>query len=269
MEIKILAFGKNERFVNDICDQIKREKGIPVERNPVLQSSYGVKSMNNVPHMVIICMEDEIRFEIKKYDVFDRVVRDGKTKVVVIANDKDKSNFREATGLSQVMFLPKLVNMQMIYAKIDEIREQLKKKNVVEIPVMEEYVNPNPQDEFRRRHILVVDDDPEQLYQIKEHLKEFYDVTVVASGRAAIKYLENHKVDLVLLDFIMPGMDGTMVLSRMKLTPELKDIPVIFLTGVSDKEKVMRVIRDLSPQGYMLKPAKKSELVAAIIEVLG
>ena len=81
--------------------------------------------------------------------------------------------------------------------------------------------------------------------------------------------LEKYKVDLILLDYMMPEMDGPEVLKRLRNRSEYDDIPVVFLTGMSDKEAVLKLIVELKPQGYVLKPSKKSELVAKIIEVLG
>ena len=130
-------------------------------------------------------------------------------------------------------------------------------------------VNINQNIESNKKHILVVDDDPNQLVQVKELLKDFYETTLVRSGEAAIKYLRQHKVDLVLLDFLMPEMDGPTVFKEIRSYEKIKDIPVIFLTGMTEKETVTRIVLKLKPQGYLVKPIKKSELVAKIIDVLG
>lgn len=116
---------------------------------------------------------------------------------------------------------------------------------------------------------IVVTGRNEQLVQIKEHLREFYDTTLVSSGKSAFKYLEKSETDLILLDYMMPGMNGPEVLKELRKDPDYKDIPVIFLTGVSEKEIVIKTITELKPQGYVLKPTKKSELVAKIIDALG
>ncbi|MBR6159657.1 MAG: response regulator, partial [Lachnospiraceae bacterium] len=129
--------------------------------------------------------------------------------------------------------------------------------------------NENADDRYRRKQILVVDDDSEQLIHIKEQLEEFYDVTCVKSGVAAFKYLAKKKADLILLDYMMPEMDGPEVLRNIQDTKDWEDIPVIFLTGVSEKKKVLNTLAELRPQGYVIKPSKKSEIVAKIIEVLG
>ncbi len=91
----------------------------------------------------------------------------------------------------------------------------------------------------------------------------------MASGKNVIKYLQKYHVDLILLDYIMPEMDGPEVFDRLRANSDYKDIPVIFLTGVSEKETVIKTLVDLKPEGYVLKPSKKSELVAKIIDVLG
>ena len=78
---------------------------------------------------------------------------------------------------------------------------------------------------------LTVDDDSSQLLQMKEHLREFYEVTLVPSGEAALKYLSRHRVDLILLDYMMPVMNGPQVLENLRMRPSLQFIPVVFLTG--------------------------------------
>ena len=67
----------------------------------------------------------------------------------------------------------------------------------------------------------------------------------------------------------MPQPDGPKVLASLKSNKEFSSIPVVFLTGVSEREKVLKTIVELKPQGYLIKPAKKSEIVAKIIDILG
>ena len=104
---------------------------------------------------------------------------------------------------------------------------------------------------------------------IKEQLEEFYDVTCVKSGVAAFKYLARKTPDIILLDYLMPMMDGPEVLRNIHDTSGWEDIPVVFLTGMTEKNKVLKTLAELKPQGYIVKPAKKSELVAKIIDILG
>ena len=85
------------------------------------------------------------------------------------------------------------------------------------------------------------------------------------SGLQAIKYLGKSKVDLILLDHEMPVTSGPQVLEMLRSDPETSSIPVIFLTGKSDKESVMAVV-ELRPEGYFLKNIKKEELLEKLKE---
>ena len=86
------------------------------------------------------------------------------------------------------------------------------------------------------------------------HEEKFYNVTALANGKVAEKYLQTKTVDLILLDYQMPIESGAEV---------LKNIPVIFLTGVSDSDRVQEVI-SMKPQGYLLKPVNMECLFVMI-----
>ena len=111
-----------------------------------------------------------------------------------------------------------------------------------------------------RKSILVVDDDPNYLNLVRDWLKGHYKVTMANSGLQAIKYLGKNKVDLILLDHEMPVTSGPKVLEMLRSDDETKDIPVMFLTGKSDKESVMEVVA-LKPEGYFLKTIEKQDLL--------
>lgn len=117
------------------------------------------------------------------------------------------------------------------------------------------------------KKILVVDDSPITLRGIKAMLDKDYKISVATSGEQALQSLEKRRPDLILLDYEMPGIDGRETLEKIRENKELCDIPVIFLTGVADKEHIAAVLR-LNPAGYFLKPAERSKLVGAIEEVL-
>ncbi|MCR4897072.1 MAG: response regulator [Lachnospiraceae bacterium] len=116
-----------------------------------------------------------------------------------------------------------------------------------------------------RKSILVVDDDPGYLNLVREWLKGTYKVTVVTSGLQAIKWLGKNKADLILLDHEMPVTSGPQVLEMLRSDSETKDIPVMFLTGKSDKQSVMAVVA-LKPEGYFLKTIDREELLMNLKE---
>ncbi len=120
-------------------------------------------------------------------------------------------------------------------------------------------------DEERRkgRHILLVDDDPTFLKMMQDWLSMKYNITSVRSGMQAITYIATHKPDLILLDYDMPITPGPQVMEMIRSEHNATEIPIIFLTGKSDKESVMTVMA-LKPQGYLLKTMSKEEIVEAV-----
>ena len=115
--------------------------------------------------------------------------------------------------------------------------------------------------EQRKKSILLVDDDPGYIHLLYEWLKEDYRVGMANSGMQAITWLARNNVDLILLDYEMPVLSGLQVLEMFKSEDYSKDIPVMFLTGKSDRESIMKVM-ELRPAGYMLKNINKFQLLA-------
>ena len=127
---------------------------------------------------------------------------------------------------------------------------------------------PTPNKTGRRRHILVVDDNAMMLKMLKEHLHDQYDVATAASGRVALKFLERKTTDLILLDYEMPDESGPDVLEKLRASDMTKNIPVIFLTGVTDAKKIKEAL-SLNPQSYLLKPVDREKLLDTINKTIG
>lgn len=116
---------------------------------------------------------------------------------------------------------------------------------------------------LRRKHILVIDDDRIILKMLKTALSDKYDVTTMVNGVTAEKFLESKNIDLVILDYEMPIETGAEVFRRIKKNPKISHIPVCFLTGVSEREKIMEVM-SLKPHGYLLKPIDMDMLFSTV-----
>ncbi len=116
--------------------------------------------------------------------------------------------------------------------------------------------------------VLVVDDDFRFLRTVNQILEETYQVAVAKSGRVARKFLEKNSVDLILLDYMMPEENGVEVLKSLRAWDKTKDIPVVFLTGLSDKKKILECL-SLHPAGYILKPVQRQELLTKVRAVVG
>ena len=119
-----------------------------------------------------------------------------------------------------------------------------------------------------KKSILLVDDSNVQLRALNELLKEKYEVRMSTSGMQALTMIGKKKPDMIFLDYEMPICDGKMTLEMIRGMEESKNIPVVFLTGVSDKEHIAAVL-DLKPAGYLLKPADAERIYSIIEKVLG
>lgn len=118
-----------------------------------------------------------------------------------------------------------------------------------------------------KKCILAVDDTAIILTRISNTLKDDYDVVTVNSGVRALKYLEQEKPDLILLDIKMVQKDGIETLQEIRTMKDRADIPVIMLTGVEDKEVVLKSAK-LGICDYILKPFSSEDLLDRIRLVL-
>lgn len=119
-----------------------------------------------------------------------------------------------------------------------------------------------------KKSILLVDDSNIQLRALNDLLKTKYEVRMATSGMQALTLIGKKKPDMIFLDYEMPICDGRMTFEMIKELDEAKDIPVVFLTGVSDKEHIEAVL-ELKPAGYLLKPANADRIYNIIEKVLG
>lgn len=120
--------------------------------------------------------------------------------------------------------------------------------------------------ENSRKCILAVDDSAIVLTRISSILRDEYEVVPVNSGMRALKYLGEQKPDLILLDIRMVQQDGIETLREIRGMEECKDIPVIMLTGVEDKDTVLESVK-LGISDYILKPFSSTELLKRIRRV--
>lgn len=119
------------------------------------------------------------------------------------------------------------------------------------------------EDREGRKNVLIVDDDMEMLKIFRFYLQDIYDVSIINSGEAAVSVLEEYVPDIVLLDYMMPGCNGAKVMELMKKRAETRDVPVIFLTGVTDEETIKECL-SLGPAGYIVKPVAKDALLTRL-----
>lgn len=121
-----------------------------------------------------------------------------------------------------------------------------------------------------KKKIMIVDDDPDMIYAVKhglEYLTSNYEFLEVSSGSDCIKLLEKgEKPDLILLDIMMPVMDGWKVATILKANPLWKKIPLFFLTATTDD--MCKGMGSLASEGYICKPFDILELKKRIEKII-
>ena len=117
----------------------------------------------------------------------------------------------------------------------------------------------------KKTTILTADDDPQLLRLVARNLQlEEYDVLVASDGKQALEQIEQHAPDLVLLDVMMPRMDGFTVCKRVR---EFSAVPIIIVTARGQDQDKVRGL-DLGADDYLTKPFSVDELLARVRAVL-
>ena len=118
-------------------------------------------------------------------------------------------------------------------------------------------------------HILVVDDDAATRALVRAVLEvDGHEVTAVPDGFAALRQLQVLRPDCVVLDLMMPGLDGHTVLDRLRATPGGRDLPVIMLTAVTDAGHAWQAWSE-GVHRFMTKPFETGDLLAQVDTLVG
>jgi len=117
--------------------------------------------------------------------------------------------------------------------------------------------------ETKKGNILVVDDESSNIIMLTKTLSYEYTIRAAINGQDAIKTAEKHLPDLILLDVVMPGMDGYAVITELKNSDKTKDIPVIFLTAMTNPENETKGLK-LGAVDYIFKPFSPELLLSRV-----
>jgi len=226
------------------------------------------------PDLFVYCLYNETSDDYAKMNEFKRHIEKAGCGFAIIGSKEECEEFQNRTGFMATLILAKPLTYDVIrgniYAHMLD-RDRMKEKEnqaAAGAGASAASAGAAPSNEPpRRKHVLVIDDDPLMLKLIKEYLHDKYDVATAVSGKIAYKFLENKTTDMVLLDYEMPGESGPEVFMNLRTRHELDGIPIVFLTGVSDAERVKEVL-SLGPQGYLLKPIDKEKLLTKVNGVL-
>lgn len=119
------------------------------------------------------------------------------------------------------------------------------------------------------KKLLIVDDDPVLINLLVLRLESNgYDVLTAENGIEGLEKAREFKPDLIILDMLMPGMDGGSVAAELRLDPQLKDVPVIFLTCIVSKDEEKEHEHNIGGHMFFAKPFDSVELVSVINKLL-
>lgn len=114
------------------------------------------------------------------------------------------------------------------------------------------------------RRILVVDDEPEILEVIESRLEaNGYDVVTATDGVQAAERLKQARPELIILDIMMPRVDGFKVLEVLKAHPQTSEIPIIMLTSKGETSNILKA-QEMKAADYLIKPFKPEELLKVV-----
>lgn len=114
---------------------------------------------------------------------------------------------------------------------------------------------------MEKHTILVVDDDPTNLQIVRDVLQARYNLMLAVSGEMALKFIARRKPDLILMDLMMPGMDGKETVRRIRENPDDAGIPVVFLTGSRSVEEEIQCL-NMGASDFITKP-----IIPAVMEL--
>ncbi len=281
MRYKILVTGKNDSAITAFFEQI-------TDDFVVLSSSTRYEDIVGhidyfAPHALVYCLYNEARDSIvQMLSINSRLIRSD-IPCIILGSKDDCDEFQRIAVNVADLVLYRPISATAIKEKIldfmktkglgdDNADVMLAGQDgnlgmpeaVAELRSLEDIMSSIP----HKKHVLVVDDNPMMLKLIKEHLHEKYDVATAVSGKVALKFLERRSTDLILLDYLMPEESGTVVLEKLRAKESTKNIPVVFLTGVTESKKIKEALV-LKPQGYLLKPVDRDKLLEEIAKHIG
>ena len=284
---KLLLCGKNQLIIDEFYEHMERGYDLLTASPRFSDLVRHIELFR--PDMVVYCLYNETSSDYDRARELTVHLQRAGSALAIAGSKEDCDDFMRHTGDLADMVLPRPLKYEVIRGNIyafmldrDSAREEAAKELAASeaapapavaprpqpVPAAPTVVAPTAPAPSARKHILVIDDDPLMLKLLKEYLHESYDVATAVSGKIAYKFLESKTTDMVLLDYEMPGESGPEVFMNLRTRKTMVNTPIVFLTGVTDSERVKEVV-SLKPQGYLLKPVDKEKLLSKVRNVLG
>ena len=250
---KLLIIGKMNDVMKNLAEYMQKYFRVQLCMEDTQHASAIMKVVE--PDLVIILLVGVYEIDM---NIFEALARDFRgLPVITIGTQREYDSFSaHLKGVNCENVIRPVNNtdiLQVVYKKLGMSPEEAGAMN--------------DQNKDRRKHVLLVDDDPASLRSIKSMLDDKYRISLANSGTKAMIAIGKDRPDLILLDYEMPVCDGRQTLTMIREDDDIKDIPVIFLTGVNDRKNIEAVLT-LKPAGYILKPPVPERLKSSIEKAL-
>ncbi len=205
------------------------------------------------PDIVVLSLVGIFDFDQRIYRTISDVCR--QTPIITIGTEAERKGFlKYYEGRDFENLIRPVNNISVLNAIIKKLH-------------LEDVIYPDMNTESSKKKVLVIDDNGTTLRTVKMMLDSRYNVYLATSGSRALATMGKIKPDVILLDYEMPICDGRQTLEMIRTDEELCDIPVIFLTAISDRKHIEAVL-GLNVSGYLLKPSSEEEIVSEIEKAL-
>lgn len=247
---KILLIGKLSDILRSISEKLGEDFNLQI--TPMQLDNISGMIRITKPDMVIVCT---IGLDGIDRNIFRWINQNIENlPVLMVTSNEDKGIISTECNDERFMFLHPPVSGDVILNKCKSLLHVGGDIDVAGLP-------------YGKKKVLVIDDSPIILRNVRVILQDKYDVMIATDGSMGIRKAIEYKPDIILLDYEMPGMDGNATFQKLLECSATKNIPVIFLTSVSDGRKVREVL-DKHPAGYILKTLDTDKLISKLEEVL-
>lgn len=261
---RVLIMGKNNAIVDDFFTHT-------IDVFEVLSTSMRYEDVTAhleicKPQIFVVCPDADTEYISKKLYELKHEIQKREMMITFIGDEAEVNALNHASGELADLLIYKPITIEGMKEKIVKCMSDIENaKREAELAEEERIRNEMA---ARRKHILVIDDDALMLKTVKAHLHDEYDVATALNSKLAYRFLETKHTDLILLDYEMPDEKGPEVMEKIREMPGQEDVPIIFLTGVTDKDLIQKALVK-KPQGYLLKPIEKDRLLEIVKKELG
>lgn len=274
MKYKVLLTGNNKTIINEFFTYTDSEF------ESMTTSERYDDIVNHLayiqPDVFVYCLFQERLDDLKRFANMERQISEHDIPLVIVGDAEECSKFEKMAPKMRPLVLQKPISAQAIARAIISMLKEKEEHAAIDESADKEGMPAEgissekeaATEEKPKKHILIVDDDSRVLRMLKTYLADRYELATAINGNVALKFLETKNTDLVLLDYEMPTENGAAVLEKIRANGKTKNLPVVFLTGVTKENKIKEVV-NLNIQGYLIKPVDMEKLLSTIKGILG